>query len=68
MEKELEQAANNWVTQPVIGTKRESFIAGAKWQSERMYSIDFIIWYSGMDKDKIQNAHKRWIKETFKPE
>ena len=38
MDKELEKAANNWVTQPVIGTKRESFIAGAKWQAERMYS------------------------------
>jgi hypothetical protein len=38
MDKELEKAANNWVTQPVIGTRRESFIAGAKWQAERMYS------------------------------
>jgi hypothetical protein len=66
--KTLEEAANYWVIQPVIRTKRESFIAGAKWQSERMYSIDFIIWYSGMDKDKIQNAHKRWINETFKSE
>lgn len=40
MDKELEKAANNWVTQPVIGTRRESFIAGAKWQQERMYSYD----------------------------
>jgi len=40
MDKELEKAANNWVTQPVIGTRRESFIAGAKWQAERMYSYD----------------------------
>ena len=46
----------------------DSFIKGAKWQAERMYSIDFIMWYSGMDKDKIENAHKRWIKETFKSE
>ena len=38
MDKELEKAANNWVTQPVIGTRRESFIAGAKWQMERSYS------------------------------
>jgi hypothetical protein len=35
----LEKAANNWVTQPVIGTKRESFIAGAKWQFERMEGL-----------------------------
>jgi hypothetical protein len=34
----LEDAADNWVRKPVIGTKRESFIAGAKWQAERMYS------------------------------
>ena len=39
MEQEtLEEAADNWVRKPVIGTKRESFIAGAKWQAERMYS------------------------------
>jgi hypothetical protein len=49
-------------------TQRDSFIEGAKWQTERMYSIDFIMWYSGMDKDKIENAHKRWINETFKSE
>ncbi len=34
----LEEAADNWVRKPVIGTKRESFIEGAKWQAERMYS------------------------------
>jgi hypothetical protein len=34
----LEDAADNWVRKPVIGTKRESFIAGANWQAERMYS------------------------------
>jgi hypothetical protein len=31
----LEEAAHNWVRQPIIGTKRESFIAGAKWQQEQ---------------------------------
>jgi hypothetical protein len=37
MNKEtLEEAADNWVRKPVIGTKRESFIAGAKWQADRM--------------------------------
>jgi|GWRWMinimDraft_12_1066020.scaffolds.fasta_scaffold04868_6 hypothetical protein len=48
----LEEAAEKWVRQPIIGTKRESFIAGAKWQVERMYSdedmetlIDIIKWY-----------------------
>jgi len=39
MKKEtLEEAANNWVRRPIIGTKRESFIEGAKWQQERSYS------------------------------
>jgi hypothetical protein len=37
-------------------------------EKEQKYSIDFIMWYSGMDKDKIENAHKRWIRETFKSE
>jgi len=45
MKKELEKAANNWVTQPVIGTKRESFIAGAKWMQEQMEKLkDFDTW------------------------
>jgi len=43
MDKELEKAANNWVTQPVIGTRRESFIAGAKYQAERMYSEEEVM-------------------------
>jgi hypothetical protein len=34
----LEEAADNWVRKPVIGTRRESFIEGAKWQAERMHS------------------------------
>lgn len=39
MDKEtLEEAADNWVNKPIIGTKRESFIAGAKWKQEKMYS------------------------------
>ena len=51
MEKEepkqetLEEAAENWVRQPVIGTKRESFIAGAKWMQEQMQKLkDFDTW------------------------
>lgn len=36
----LEEAADNWVRQPMIGTKRNSFIEGAKWQQERMYSVE----------------------------
>jgi hypothetical protein len=35
MKETLEEAADNWVRQPIIGTKRESFIAGAKWQQEQ---------------------------------
>ncbi len=37
-------------------------------EKQQKYSIDFIMWYSGMNKDQIENAHKRWIKETFKSE
>jgi len=39
----LEEAADNWVRKPVIGTKRESFIAGANWQAERMYSEEELL-------------------------
>ena len=42
---ELEEATDNWVRQPVIGTKRESFIAGAKWMQEQMEKLkDFDTW------------------------
>ncbi len=30
---------------------------------EKMYSESFVLWYSGMDKQKIENAHKRWLNE-----
>lgn len=32
---------------------------------EKMYSESFVLWYSGMDKQKVENAHKRWIKENL---
>jgi hypothetical protein len=35
----LEQAADNWVRKPLIGARRDSFIAGAKWQAEKMLEI-----------------------------
>jgi hypothetical protein len=68
MNKELEEAALIYASKPRQFGVRMTFIDGAKWQAERMYSIDFIMWYSGMDKEKIENAHKRWINETFKSE
>ncbi len=37
-------------------------------EKQQNYSIHFIMWYSGMDKEKIENAHKRWYNETFKSE
>jgi hypothetical protein len=41
----LEEVADNWVRQPVIGTKRESFIEGAKWMQEQMEKLkDFDTW------------------------
>jgi hypothetical protein len=39
----LEEAADNWVRQPIIGTKRESFIAGYKLAQERMYSEEEVM-------------------------
>jgi hypothetical protein len=36
----IEEAADNWVRKPVIGTKRESFIAGAKWMLEKLQDFD----------------------------
>jgi hypothetical protein len=41
----LEDAADNWVRKPVIGTKRESFIAGANWQAENMYSEEEVVYF-----------------------
>jgi hypothetical protein len=35
---------------------------------QQKYSIDFLMWYSGMNQQQIENAHKRWINETFKSE
>jgi hypothetical protein len=72
MDKELEKAANNWVTQPVIGTRRESFIAGAKWQSERMYSYDELrqIAYNayciGQLEEPTENKYNLWIQQFKK--
>ena len=34
----IEEAAVKWIRQPKLITEKESFIAGAKWQQERMYS------------------------------
>ncbi len=28
------------------------------------YEKEFVRWYSGMDADKIERAHQRWIRET----
>jgi len=30
---------------------------------EKMYSEAFVLWYSGMELEKIRLAHKRWLKE-----
>jgi len=35
-------------------------------EKQQKYSIDFIMWYSGMNQQQIENAHKRWINETSK--
>lgn len=35
-------------------------------EAKQKYSIDFIKWYSGMNQKQIENAHDRFLKETFK--
>jgi hypothetical protein len=32
-------------------------------ESEGTLPFDFIEWYSGMERTKIENAYKRWLKE-----
>jgi hypothetical protein len=63
----LEEQMKTWGDLP--RWQRDDIIQQAKeMEKQQKYSIDFIMWYSGMDKDKIENAHKRWINETFKSE
>jgi hypothetical protein len=52
----------------ICGEKKD--LDGDFWKNlppvkEKMYSLDFILWYSGMKKERIENAHKRWIKENL---
>jgi hypothetical protein len=39
MKTKLEEAADNWVRKPIIGTRRECFIAGAKWQQQEILQM-----------------------------
>jgi len=75
MNKEtLEEAADNWVRKPIIGTKRDSFIAGAKWQAERMYSetdmiafMQFIISNPNLSNtSSVSETTARYYLEQFK--
>jgi hypothetical protein len=71
MKKEtLEEAADNWVGKPIIGTKRDSFIAGAKWQSERMFSEIEKKWLEYRSNTNNEDAwcFKEWLVEQFKSE
>jgi len=64
------KTAVEWLVEelPILKTQLlEKVIDKAKeMEKKQKYSIDFIMWYSGMDKEKIENAHKRWYNETFK--
>lgn len=67
----MKQTAVEWIVDELLRGKplMPSLIDQAKeMEKEQKYSIDFIMWYSGMDKEKIENAHKRWYNETFKSE
>jgi hypothetical protein len=61
----LEEAADNWVRQPIIGTKRESFIAGYKLAQERRYSKEEV--FSIIDKafHMYASSHRHDAKEWF---
>ena len=68
----IEEAADNWVRKPVIGTKRESFIAGANYQAERMYTYDEMrtIAYNAYCKGQLDNPTEgkfnEWIQQFKK--
>ncbi len=66
--RELEATRNERSLSLHLDLYNEYFKQAKEMEKEQKYSIDFIMWYSGMDKDKIENAHKRWINETFKSE
>lgn len=71
MKKEtLEEAADNWVGKPIIGTKRDSFIAGAEWQAERMYIEIEQKWLEYRSNTNNEDAwcFKEWLVEQFKSE
>jgi predicted nuclease with TOPRIM domain len=65
----LEEAADNWVRKPVIGTRRECFIAGAKYQAERIYSeeIELINWLQqSLTAKKFYSTDAEDLLEQFK--
>jgi hypothetical protein len=62
----IEEAADNWVRKPVIGTKRESFIAGANWQAERMYSEEEVIKIVEKSRETGLTAEFLLLTEQFK--
>ena len=61
----LEEQMKTWGDLP--RWKRDEIIQQAKeMEKQQKYSINFIMWYSGMNQHQIENAHKRWINETSK--
>jgi hypothetical protein len=61
----LEEQMKTWGDLP--RWKRDEIIQQAKeMEKQQKYSINFLMWYSGMNQQQIENAHKRWINETPK--
>ena len=61
----LEEQMKTWGDLP--RWKRDEIIQQSKeMEKQQKYSINFIMWYSGMNQHQIENAHKRWINETPK--
>jgi hypothetical protein len=69
-EQSIEEAAKEYkTTGQFYAIEEKAFIAGAKSQAARdyhtkdTYSLEFILWYSGMTKGKIEAAYQRFLKE-----
>ena len=78
-QEKLEEAAEKYATNHgmmlyVFPEKREAFIAGAKWQSERMYSEEEVLEllekrqdYMNSDEDIFDyQSNKEWFKQNKK--
>ena len=67
----LEEAAVKWIRQPKLISEKESFIAGAKWQAEKMYSEEnmrksFCAGFASNVVSSINGAFEKWFENIKK--